>query len=496
MNKILVKATALVSLFFPAWSTENIESQKLHRYDTVRDLLSIYNQHRIDLSKDFEKSSWNETPQLSQKLTGKLKERSDNNEFSTVEVTQPLFNEIKPENIVTDVEALEGGFVSGQIYRVTTYNTKTSNEQLFYIKYLRTKPILVSKGRVLGEQINLDNLSKSPILDIAQTQFDIMLPIATFQYGKKIFMVIPSAKGESFTSLVKKDLGQTVDLAFSALGKALGNLHVKIRHFTGQDTPQTLTDFINVTVISHGDLHGDNVFYDEKTGRLSLIDVETMANSLDANGTPNSPIFYDMFYMLLMSSKKFGSYMKDSDWAPFLSMFKAYISVYPENERKGVYDYLIYCLKNTKNIKFTDLFEKFKIKKGFGSGRIEGARIIADALEQERDRLFPNTSPQRDFVNKINPRPSQDALSPDQVKRAIEQRYRPAYPSKEQASSSAPTPEPAIPPITPIQTEPPMSNQHVENMSIRPGNMKNLKSFWENQARKGTADTTPKSTPK
>jgi hypothetical protein len=496
MNKTVIKAAILVSLFFPAGSTENIDSQKLHRYDTVRDLLAIYNQHRVDLSKDFEESTWNETPQLPQKLITVLKEWSSNNEFSTVEATQPLFFQIKPENIVTDVNALEGGFVSGQIYRVTTYNTKTSNEQVFYIKYLRTKPILVSKGRVLGEQINLDSLSKSPTLETAQEQFDIMLPIATFQYGKKVFMVIPSAKGESFTSLVKKDLGQTVNLAFSALGKALGNLHVKIRHFTGQGSPKTLSDFINVTVVSHGDLHGDNVFYDKTTGQLSLIDVETMANSLDTNGTPNSPIFYDMFYMLLMSSKKFGDYMKDDNWTPFLSMFKAYISVYPEDERKGVYDYLIYCLKNTKNIKFTDLFEKFKIKKGFGSGRIEGARIIADALKQERDKLFPNSSPQRDFVSKISPRPSQDTLSPDQVKRAIEQRYRPAYPSEEQASSSAPR-QPAIPQIKTAPTEPPMSNQHVENMSIQPGNMSKLQAFWENKTRKGTTDTTtPKSTPK
>ncbi len=472
MDKNYAKIILLITIIQCSWAAETTDTPKLHRYESVRDVLAHYNQHRIDLSKIFEESGWNETPQLPQNIVAALKEKSENKEFSTVESAQLLFNEIKYGNIVTDVKTLEGGFVSGQIYRVTTYSTKLSKEQIFYIKYLRTKPILVSKGRVLGEQINLDNLAKSPFLEPTQEQFDIMLPIATFQYGKKVFMVIPSAKGESFTSIVKNDLGQTVDLAFSALGKALGNLHLKTRNVEGSNLPKTLQDFINVKVISHGDLHGDNVFFDNTTGRLSLIDVETMANSIDAHGTPNSPIFYDMFYMLLMSSKKFGDYMKTNKWSPFISMFRAYISVYPEDERKGIYDYLIYCLNHTKKIKFTDLFENFTINKGFGSGRIAGAHRIATALEQDRDKLFAASSSERRFVAKKTTRSTDH--KPEHVKKVIERQYT-TNSSSATASSSMP-----IPPSPPTGTdEAPMNNQ---DLSIKPGNVKALKSFWENQS--------------
>ncbi len=495
MNNKFAKIAVCISFIFPVLAIDDPETPTLHRYDTIRDLLAVYNQHREDRSKDFGKSTWDETPQLPDNLVAVLKDHSKNSEFSTVAATQPLFARIKPGNIVTDVETLEGGFVSGKIYRVTTYSTKLSREQRFYIKYLRTKPVLVSKGRVLGEQINLDNLAKSPLLEEVEQQFNIMLPIAAYRYDKKIFMVIPSAAGESFTSLVKKDLGPTVDLAFSAMGKALGNLHVRIRHFAGHGSPKTLEDFINVTVVSHGDLHGDNVFYDRSTGKLSLIDTETMANSIDANGIPNSPIFYDMFYMLLMSSKKFGDYMKKNNWRPFLDMFKAYVSAYPADERKGIYDYLIYCLENIKNIKFTDLFENFKLQKGFGSGRIEGAKLLASELEDMRRTLYPETSQRRNFADKIAPRPSQDDLSPERVKRIIEQRYSPPeQQSPVQASSSAPQ---SAPVIEPAPAEPSVSDQQIEAMSIQPGNMRNLKAFWENQAAKNVAaDAKSRSNPR
>lgn len=463
------------------WAADDVPQQRLHRYESVRDVLAAYNQHRIDRSKEFEKDTGTVAQDLPQELQDCLGKKSKNKEFSTIESVNLLFQTVKPGCIVTQVDAMEGGFVSGQIYRVCAYNTKISKEETFFIKYLRTKPILVSKGRVQGEQVNLQALSQSPYLDTVQEQMDVMLPLATYKYGKKVFMIIPSAKGNSFTKLVGDDLGLTVELAFTALGKALGQLHQKIRHFEDEGSPTSSRDFINIKVPSHGDLHGDNVFYDRTLGRLSLIDVETMANSFDKAGVPNSPIFYDMFYMLVMSSKKFGDYMPTNAWAPFVAMFKSYVSVYPQTEREGIYDYLIYCLTHTKGIKFTDLFENFKLTKGFGSGRIQGAKIIAEKLKEGREQFLRGQNngevPQRAFVQKRKAKDSGKS-SPEQVKDQIEKRYASSSSvtttSSNDASSSASDQD-----DTTTAPSKPVSDVHLKNMDIKPGNFSALKAMWE-----------------
>ncbi|MBW8308445.1 MAG: hypothetical protein K0M45_02190 [Candidatus Paracaedibacteraceae bacterium] len=300
---------------------------------------------------------------------------------------QPLLELINTHLNVTQVEKLEGGFVSGQIYRVHTLDKKLNQNKVFYIKYLRTKPILVSKGRTYGEESNLHYLAHASQLKTIQQYIDIILPVASYEYSvkgdRKIFMILPSAEGESLSKLVQNNNIDTINHAFAVLGSSLAKVHLSSHVFSGpkgSKIPQTKQDFINAYVSSHGDLHGDNVFYNSSTKRIAFIDVETMANSFDEKDQANSPVCYDMFYMLLMSSKKFGEFMPKNNWGPFLNMFKSYIEVYPMKQRQGVYKYLIYCLQRAHKIDFVDIFKYFNFSKKFGNTELKGADVLAQQL--------------------------------------------------------------------------------------------------------------------
>ena len=353
---------------------------------SVRGALEEHNQLRFDRSEAFEQTVGKQ--KFAEDLKQLLKIHTKGKEFSKVAVVQPLLKLINPNMIVSQVEKLEGGFVSGQLYRVKAINSKAEQNKVFYIKYLRTKPILVSKGRTYGEEANLHYLAHASHLKDIQQHIDIVLPLASYEYyvkkdERKVFMILPSAEGESFSRLIQNNNMNTINDAFVALGSALGKVHLSYQVFSGINgakTPKTKQDFINVCVPSHGDLHGDNVFYNPMTKRITFIDVETMANSFDEKDQANSPLCYDMLYMLLMSSKKFGEFMPKNTWAPLLNMFKSYVGVYPMEQRQGLYEYLSYCLQRTAKIEFVDIFKHFTFNKSFGSIEVKGAETLAKQL--------------------------------------------------------------------------------------------------------------------
>jgi hypothetical protein len=394
MNLMISGTTFAADNLFPIAPTSPAQA---NWHLSVRGALEEHNQLRFERSETFEETVGSQkfAVDLPENLKQVLKTHTKSNEFSKKEVVQPLFKLINPNKVVTDVEKLEGGFVSGQIYRAKTRDMKSDQEKIFYIKYLRTKPILVSKGRTYGEEANLHYLAQASHLKSIQQHIDIILPIASYEYqvkdGRKVFMILPSAEGESLSKLTQSNNLTTINQAFAVLGSALGKVHLSYQFFSGPNgskTPQTKQDFINVCVPSHGDLHGDNVFYNPSTERIAFIDVETMANSFDEKDQANSPLCYDMLYMILMSSKKFGDFMPKNNWAPFLNMFKSYVEVYPLEQRQGLYDYLIYCLQRVDKIEFIDIFKYFNFTKKFGKSEIKGANtLIANLMELRREHL-------------------------------------------------------------------------------------------------------------
>ncbi|AIK96147.1 hypothetical protein [Candidatus Odyssella acanthamoebae] len=373
---------------------------------SVRGALEEHNQIRFNRSEAFEEAVGRQkfAADLPENLKQILKTHTKSNEFSKTEVVQALFKLIDPNMEVKQVEKLEGGFVSGQIYRVQSRDVKSKQTKVFYIKYLRTKPILVSKGRTYGEEANLRYLAQASHLKYMRQHIDIILPTASYEYQvkdeRKIFMILPSAEGESLSKLVQSNNLDAINQVFAALGSALGKVHLHYQFFpgvNGSKTPKIKQDFINVSVPSHGDLHGDNVFYNDSTQRIAFIDVETMANSFDEKDQANSPLCYDMLYMMLMSPKKFGEFMPKNNWVPFLNMFKSYVEVYPVEQRQGLYDYLIYCLQRVDKIEFVDIFKYFNFTKKFGRTEVKEAKILAQNLHSSKIEFVKQLNVGRDW---------------------------------------------------------------------------------------------------
>lgn len=381
-------------------------------YTKLKQSFKHFNKIRSCNSEGFERIKIAEsTIGLPQKYSDQLETLKWTGEFSDRKSAEILLQaSINPKlNVLNDadVETLEGGFVSGEIYKVKATD-QHGEIQHFYLKYLRKKLILVSKGRCIGEQENLGFLSENKAIAEIDTYLKITLPMVICKYKhkgeKKVCMILPAAAGQSFSDIVKSNNHNLINEAFKALGTALGKMHTHHRYFksdsqTSETSLRTAADFLNTFVLSHGDLHGQNVFYDPLTGMISFIDVETMANSFDKEGRPSSPICYDMLYMLLMSPGKFGAYMPDNGWRPFKEFLDTYTQSYAVEERDGIYDYLMDCFNQASSIKFVDIFKLFKWKKSISDQEtVEGAEVLAGYVKSLK---WGHEKPKKSFVPSV-----------------------------------------------------------------------------------------------
>lgn len=357
-----------------------------------------------------------------------------NGEFSTFKSIDTLLKaSISPHIVVTDVEKMDGGFVSGEIYRIETIQTDTNTTESYFLKYLRKTFVLVSSGRCYGEKVNLSFLMNNPRIQEIQNHITIILPELIAEYTdasgeKKDFIILPGARGKSFSRIVKDiGKGQNVDPAnnaFKALGSSLAQMHHTHRRFATPPQDESLItkkDFINAYVLSHTDLHGDNVFYCQTTQQIYFIDAESMAYSFDENGNPNSPIAYDLLYMLLMSSRKFGDFMPKNGWEPFKYFLKGYTDTYPSNERLGIYDYLDEALVSAKKVGFKDLFRHFSWEKTMALPELAGAEKLTTYIRELR----------------LNFKKEQMTHTSDEAKEKIEQYYI-ALKAKQQKTGNIP----------------------------------------------------------
>ncbi len=344
------------------------------------------------------------------------------------------------------VKELGGGFVSGKIYKVTnddtdsTYFIKYLRQRTLLVppgrilgeqanlEAIQNNPRLDPycwRGSIRGfedlrssgfhgaEEAFLSSLATEDPINLK-----IIVPLKVYNYtfkGKdKVFMILPGAKGKSLASIIEESLTpnsspasspsktqgesskssgkqkhisplaiEKVNTAFQKIGTALGQLHVNHNQYKGNDNPTEYSKdyFAKLGVFSHGDFHAHNVFIHKNT--VALIDAETVANSFTPNGLPNGPIYYDFFYLMLMTERHFPGAMASMDWQPFKELFKAYISCYPREMQEGVNSYLYYHLNNLKKFNFTDIFENFTWKKGYSKDTIKGAKNIAQFLVRE-----------------------------------------------------------------------------------------------------------------
>jgi hypothetical protein len=328
-----------------------------------------FNKSRItNIKKTFQYDDESVIKELPQSIL-KVLDILGQTEFCTREPVQRLFQTslgIILENI--EVESLNGGFVSGEIYHVTGHIEGIEDRKEYFIKYLRSS-LLIDKKRTHDEPLNLyyiQNLIDDGILNV--DSFVLNLPLATYKYRisgqKKLFTISEGAKGKSLTKIVKEGDPETIYAAFEAIGKALGAFHMQNFHIpAGMEFPTSKHDFNSISVPCHGDFHGDNLFYCPYEDLVTFIDNETLMNSFNEESeTWDAPLFYDFGYLLHSSEKRFGKsgrkFLKNHQYAPFNSLIDHYIEAFDVENRQGIVSYLSSCLKNINEINFQDVFRK------------------------------------------------------------------------------------------------------------------------------------------
>ena len=301
-----------------------------------------------------------------------------NDEFSAPHMAQALLTHLKIGDFTdVTVRAMKGGFVSGTIYKITGWSQEAKSRVSFFLKYLRTG-LLVDSRRCYGEVKNLRRIKG--LLErhkLVQAGFSLILSVFEGQYvskkGKKLFTIAPAAQGKSLTLIAKeflrsvnkstsgvKKTPDSLSQVFKNVGVALGTFQAKNIIFP-EKFETAIDQYHKANVPAHADFHSDNVFWDDEKG-ASLIDIETLANSFDAQDKPNAPLVYDIFYFLQQADRRFKKAelkkMKALGWSMYKAFIDGYIAGFPVEHQKGLAMYLESCFRHNGDAKFVDIFPK------------------------------------------------------------------------------------------------------------------------------------------
>lgn len=206
------------------------------------------------------------------------------------------------------IKTVEAGFYSTKIYIVSVQESyRNTPESVFVIKGLKNAE-KVSNAKMNTPQKEMQGLEKVQQFIVPQlkgTGVHIAETKGAFWYydqaqffgapldlKKNFVVVLGIAAGESVDSLGEKYLkgqmsDQQWDRVLKDVGEAIGKVHFALA------TPETKKSLssgsVNVAALKtiiHEDLHGGNIFYDDKTHQVTLIDVASMADTLATQASP------------------------------------------------------------------------------------------------------------------------------------------------------------------------------------------------------------------
>ncbi|MBI2707092.1 MAG: hypothetical protein HYX35_02085 [Proteobacteria bacterium] len=288
-------------------------------------------------------------------------------EFTTPELAQALLARAGIPLTDVTVTPMKGGFVSGEVYMIEGYSEQGKKRERFFLKYLR-QCMLVDKARCAGEVRNLQGIKKLlKERKLEEAGFSLILPIFEGRYfykkKEKLFTILPAAKGRSLTNIVRSDIKKNSSVVFQAfydVGLALGTFQSKNIIF-----PETFESikqrYLEANTLVHGDFHSDNIFVKAK-GRVSLIDIETLAYSFDENAKPTAPLVYDIFYFIQQAHRRFEKSdlgeMKKLKWKMYTNFIDGYIAGFSADQQKGLRAYLESCFHHADEVEFVDIFPK------------------------------------------------------------------------------------------------------------------------------------------
>jgi hypothetical protein len=162
----------------------------------------------------------------------------------------------------------------------------------------------------------------------------------------KYFTLIKAARGVSLYSLRNNTNTLMVENAFFRAGEALALFHLMHMDWSTEINPENtghFTDFYKTVV--HGDTHLKNIFYDQATEKVYLIDIESMAYSLKKRYS--IAIDFERFYNLPVyrwnmykgCADKIAIKCTNIDVA-YKSFFQGYIQAYPLDKQEYIKVYI------------------------------------------------------------------------------------------------------------------------------------------------------------
>ncbi len=222
-------------------------------------------------------------------------------------------------------------------------------------KDYRTGYVLKGLKSPLKEIKNLaivkkSNLISNKIKDLVITD---MVFAASYLSGssRQYIVLVEAAKGKSLRDLIKDaakfadydiknatehkkyiDSLEKIRKAYRKFGEVTADLHIS--------NQERCSNKILCNTIIHGDLHYENVFYDESSNKIYLIDNESFANSIIKKANPANDLtrFYYFSAAIIKKSLRFPTEMSDAVLAattlePFL---QGYLSRFLPSQKERV----------------------------------------------------------------------------------------------------------------------------------------------------------------
>jgi|GEM_PF-5262735 len=167
------------------------------------------------------------------------------------------------------------------------------------------------------------------------------------QGEEKYFTLIKAARGQPLANLLKTESDSEIKKIFYNVGTALALFHLKFMD-SSTETSETshgrIHDFWKTMV--HGDAHLNNIFYNKETGKTTLIDIETVAYSLDKKYSIavdlerfyNLPVYIWGQYNGCSIEKANTDCTKVVD--AYKSFFDGYVKTYPKDKQGQIKNYI------------------------------------------------------------------------------------------------------------------------------------------------------------
>lgn len=233
----------------------------------------------------------------------------------------------------------------------------------------------ILKGVVQANEINKLNTASTyaPLLPVIYPNRQANLPqlnfpfyFLSYEYGGKRhrLSLMYKAPGQSILTYLRqflrdpgnRHIHDTIVQCYIDVGRAMANFYKKYTaHARSKSLPHG---------IIHGDFHVGNIFYDQKTRQVTLIDNASMAHSIREPGDCRNDIAVLLVGLLHLLPEHVRGKWRDITIPNFCTGF---LSTYPPAEQSGISKELQKCVKRSRT---------------YLMGNLEALERLAELLEQ------------------------------------------------------------------------------------------------------------------